>query len=212
MLGWIAGYVRRWAGIVEAHVVDLVHWGLHAVAGVVYTVFAHVRAAWHEVVAGARAVEDATRAFADSVWRMGVRIIRHVLPALARWAEGRLAAAAAVVAHDVTVIRKWVDTALRSALDAVDVLGAWVDDHVLKPLLADVAALWKAVTAWAYTAWWWVTHPDKLAGVLLWPLVTVLEASAWEAGGRLGTFVLGLIIRNTRRVAQLVEDVITAAL
>lgn len=64
----------------------------------------------------------------------------------------------------------------------------------------------------AITAWWWVTHPEQLARVLLWYLVHEMERQAWTIGKYLGEFVLAILAHNSRRVAILLEDIITAIL
>ena len=65
---------------------------------------------------------------------------------------------------------------------------------------------------YAYTAWWWVTNLDSLALVLLWHLLKWLEHYAWTAAQYLGEFTLALILRNLRRLALLVETIVTAVI
>jgi hypothetical protein len=64
------------------------------------------------------------------------------------------------------------------------------------------------IPAWARTAWWWVANPDKLALMLFWFLVRLLEDNAWAVAGHLGTFAVALIARNPRRVALIVETIV----
>lgn len=74
------------------------------------------------------------------------------------------------------------------------------------------AVITHLIPRYAMTAWWWVTHPDQLARVLLWWVLHWLEQEAWTAGLYLGEFVLALIRRNVRRVALLAETIIHAVL
>lgn len=68
------------------------------------------------------------------------------------------------------------------------------------------------IPVYAFTAWWWVTHPEQFTSVLFWWLVHWLERRAWTAARYLGGFFLALIIHHVRHVLALAEDVITAVL
>lgn len=68
------------------------------------------------------------------------------------------------------------------------------------------------IPKYAFTAWWWVTHPEQLASVLFWWLVHYLERRAWTAARYLGGFFLALIIHHVRHVLALAEDVLAAVL
>lgn len=65
---------------------------------------------------------------------------------------------------------------------------------------------------WAYKAWWWVTHPEALAAMLLWHLVAALERNAFAAAQYLGEFALHLVLRSLRRLLHLAEAVLAAVL
>jgi hypothetical protein len=64
----------------------------------------------------------------------------------------------------------------------------------------------------AYTAWWWVTHPDQFAHVLLYHLVAWAEREAYTLARHLGEFGLHYVRHNVRRLAHLAEAVIAAVL
>lgn len=68
------------------------------------------------------------------------------------------------------------------------------------------------IPAFAMVAWWWVTHPDELAHVLLWHVLKWLEQEAWTAAQYLGEFILALLVRNLRRVLLVLETVVAAIL
>jgi hypothetical protein len=76
--------------------------------------------------------------------------------------------------------------------------------------LSEIVGYW--IPHFAFTAWWWVTHPDQLARTLLWYLVAALEREAWTAGQYLGEFGLALFTRNLRRFLHVLEHVFTAVL
>lgn len=106
-----------------------------------------------------------------------------------------------------------------------NVKGAWnalVDAYhdVVTGVHTFVSAVWNQlnliithyIPMYAFTAWWWVTHLDDLANVLLWHLLKWLEHYAWTAALYLGEFLLALILRNIRRLALLVETILTAVI
>lgn len=79
-----------------------------------------------------------------------------------------------------------------------------------------IGQLFKIITVYipeyAQVAWWWVTHPDELAHVLLWHVLKWLEQEAWTAATYLGEFILALLVRNLRRVLLVLETVVAAIL
>jgi hypothetical protein len=68
------------------------------------------------------------------------------------------------------------------------------------------------IPKYAFTAWWWVTHPEQLSDALFWHLVRWLERRAFTAARYLGGFAAALLIHNLRQVLALIEDVIAAVL
>lgn len=103
------------------------------------------------------------------------------------------------------VTRSWTGFARASTLNQVAQAGL---------LGAVFRALHQLIThdipVWAHTAWWWVTNPEKLALMLFWFFLRLLEDNAWTVAGYLGTFIVALIARNARRVALTAEHIITA--
>lgn len=212
MFDWIAGFVARWAGSVPAAVRDLVHWAVHALAGVVYTVFGNVGGAWHALFTAYHWVLTSGTDFVKWVVTHLTYLIRTWLPrieatALALWHDAL--AFASRLYHDVLsrldqlarLARRWVDDAI-----------AWVEVHVLDPLLADVAQLRADLLKWGYYAFQLVTHPDRLAAIVGDALISWAESQFWRIAGPLGSFVLRLLLVNARRFAQLLESIVTAVL
>lgn len=124
-----------------------------------------------------------------------------------------------IVQGAVNAIAAVIDTVFGHVLAGWKELARWAETaaHLEDKMLAELFKhVWQIVThdipAWAWTAWWWVTHPDKLAAVLFWHLIRLLEDNAWIVAGILGKFVLALILRNARRVAGALEQIVTAIL
>lgn len=106
-----------------------------------------------------------------------------------------------------------------------NVKGAWVSlvdayHDIVTGVHTFVSAVWNElnliityyIPTYAFTAWWWVTHLDDLALVLLWHVLKWLEHYAWTAALYLGEFILALIVRNIRRIMLLAETIVTAVL
>jgi hypothetical protein len=212
MLNWIAGYVGRWAGVVDIHVRDLVHWAIHALASVIYTVFGHVGNAWGDLLAAFKWLHSHA---ADYVaWTIAHlrQIILVDLPKLAATALGYLKQALAFATtvyhlalagiarlHDLA--RQWVADALQ-----------FVHDHVYAPLLALARQLRTDLLKWGYYAYQLVTHPDQLAVILLDALIAAAEAAFWRIADPAGRFALRLILSQPLRFARLAETIAAAVL
>lgn len=212
MLDWIAGYVARWTGQVEQSTRDLVHWGLHALAGVVYAVFGNVGKAWSDVLTALKWAHREADSFAGYVVGHLAAIVTVDIPRL--WSY----ATAAVKALEQLALRYYhaalaaVQVAEHLAAAAVKSALVWVAAHVYDPLLARAKQLEADLLRWGYYAYQLVTHPDKLAAILLGSLIAFAEASFWRIAAPAGRFALRLIVAQLPAVLRLAEAVVTAVL
>lgn len=131
--------------------------------------------------------------------------VDRAIAALIQAGLSGIATAVEFVFTDVT--RQWTDL----VNDAKD-LAHWLGQHArgIYDTLREILTYW--IPHFAFTAWWWVTHPSSLTQILGWHLVAWLEAHAWEVAHWLGGFVTSLVLRNPRRFAHAVEQIITAIL
>lgn len=135
---------------------------------------------------------------------IGGRVDRAIA-ALIRAGLSGIAVAVEFVFTDVT--RQWTDM----VNDARDFATSLVVHAVqVWKTLHEILTYW--IPHYAFTAWWWVTHPASLVSILGWHIVRWLEDHAWEAAHWLGGFVTALVLRNTRTVAHLAESIISAVL
>lgn len=212
MLDWIAGWAARFLGLVGPAVVDLVKWGLHALAGVINAIFAEVAAAWHDMWAAMLAIERACFDFGAAVYGLAVKTLKYWVPKLLR----DLAAAAHALwrgidwvwAHAVQLVKE-----LRATAWAW-INGLWhmVLRDVWKPLKDFADHTYSLLVKWGYTAWWWVTHLPSLAEALVFHIAAAIERHAWALARMLGTFLTALVLHNARRVVQLAEQILAAVL
>jgi hypothetical protein len=212
VLSWLKDWFGRFGGAVDATVLRMVHWALHALASVVYTVFNHVGRAWNDVWAAGNWMRRAAWEVMRTIYTHIRAIIIHDIPHLFHWAL----AALHKLKHWALA---WIDRLLKDlarlktlAWHWIITLYHWAWAHIYVPLFNYARWLEKWLRKWGYTAWWYVTHPASLAALLFWPLVKLLEDNAWAAARVLGTFTLALATRNARRLAQLAEDIIAAVL
>lgn len=212
MLNWIKGYTDRWTGAVGTEVRDLVHWGLHALAGVVYGVFGHVGKAWGELLAGLQWMHGQADQYVS--WTL-THLHQLVIVDIPRLAGDALAGLQRALA--------WATSLYKLALAGLDRLRAdaqqwvrdalkWVQVNVYDPLLARIRQAESDLLKWGFYAYDLLTHPDRLAGLLIGPLVAAAEAAFWTLAGPLGTFALRLIVANTARLLALFEAIVMAVL
>ena len=212
MLNWLSGFIGRWSGAVSGEVRDLVHWAVHALASVVYTVFGLVGHAWSGMVGAAEWLAGQVGAFAAEVYHHLWAIIKRDLPWLARL----ITAARALAVHLYNILLAWAWRELR-ALEAlarrlVNDVRQWAYRDIWLPLLGLARDARRDLQRWAWPAFWYITHPAALAGLLGDALVSWLEANAWRVGQRLGAFTLALVVHNARRLAATVEAIVAAVL
>ncbi len=210
MLGWLDRFFHSVTGTVGSAVSAVVHYAVHALAAVVFAVFGLVRGAWEWCLSGMVELHTALDDFTKAVVDFAKWLATVALPALRKWA----AAALALLAHDLSLLRTWaleqfakvalaIDRAYRDAV-------TWVTVHVYDPLKKYADLIAADLRKWGYTAWYYITHPAMLAELLLVPLVTTFEKYAWAIGKMLGQFLLALIAQNIPKLLTLIEDIITA--
>lgn len=212
MINWLKNWVGRFVGIVSDPVLALVHWAVHALALVVEAVFHDVALAWRDYWAAVTEIERATWDFGAAVFGLAVKVLRYWVPRI--WGEIKRTAQA--LWHGID----WVWSHAVAEINALRRLAwKWINDlwhlvlrDVWKPLRDFTLFLLKLIREWAYVAWWWITHLDKLADAMIFHIARSLEKYAWQLGRLLGTFLTALIIHNVRRFVQLLETIIAAVL
>jgi hypothetical protein len=212
MLSWLDSFFSRVRGAIGSAVSDAIHYAVHALAAVVFAVFGLVGRAWSALVGAVRSFHAQLDRFAQEIINFATYVVKVLVPGVVAWVKTeitRLETALAQAAHDLAT---WVNDLIgRIAAAAADVI-QWVLANVWAPVQAAIGLLTANLEKWGYTAWYYITHPDQLAELLINSIVTSLETHSWDIAKRLGQFTLALIAQNIPRLLQLIEDILTAVI
>lgn len=212
MIAWLTGWVGRFLGLVPDAVLALVRWGLHAIVTAVEFVFSGVARAWREFWNAISALERATWDFGAALFGLAVKVLKYWVPRLI--ADLRAAALALwhgidwVWAHAVGLVNDLRKLAWSWILN----LWRMVLRDVWKPLKDFADHLYHLILTWAYIAWWWITHLDRLAEAMIFHIAAAIERHAWELAALLGRFFTALVLHNLRRAVMLAETILAAVL
>lgn len=212
MLDWIADYVERWSAYVAREVRDLVHWGLHAVAGVVYSVFHAVSGGWDWMLTGTAGLWKYAEGFSLEVAAWFRQIVEHEIPALWLDLVGLAHQVGVDIGHAINYVLGKVEALGAAVGRRIDDLAAYVDTHVLKPLTARADQIYNDLLKWGYYSWQLLTHPARLADILLGYLIASAEAAFWTIADPVGRFLFAVLLKNATRFARLIETILTAVL
>lgn len=212
MLDWIDAFVYRWVNVVDTPVRDVVKWSVHALAGVVYTVFGNVGGAWRRIVG-----------FGDSF----IREIAHYTSIVDGWIRQIVLTDIPAVWHSLLgyvqylenlAVRLWNDAiakiaaATRYLESLVQSAIQWVITNVYDPLKAEAERIYNDLLKWGYWSWQLLNDPGRLAALLLGALIAAAEAAFFTIAAPLGRFVVGLIIHQAAKLLVVIEDIFTAVL
>lgn len=210
MLNWLDNFFHRVTGTIGSGVSAAVHWALHGLASVVFAVFANVKKAWAVTLGAMAALHRALDLFGAAVVTWMHWLWKVEIPRILRWAAKELA----LLAADLAKLRDWAVSELHKLTAWITAelhaVYQWVIRDVLTPLTNTIKTVYQDLIKWGYYAYEYITHPDKLAELLIMPIVSKLEKYAWVIAKQLGTFILALISANIGKIAQLAEDIITA--
>ena len=212
MLDWLLGWFGQWVPSVGQTIVNMVHGAVRAVTSWAGHIFGNVGDAWSDLWNAHGSLLAGLDHFAWRVWRHFTAIMRHDFPTLWRY----LTWLYNLVIH----LWHWLYRQLHREIAALTAWErrvwhdtvTWVKRDIWAPLKRRADLIWHDLIKWGYLAWWYITHPDKLAGLIGWALTSWLEQNAWSVAGHLGGFIVALVTRNLRRVSLLIEDVIHSAL
>lgn len=210
MFDWITHWFISWGPQIEQKILDMVHWAIHAVASVLIAVFSHVLGAWKWLIYGLAFLGYEEIHAWEDIFNFARRVVRVYIPRVLHWAWGWI-----LFLHKLVLTL--YDDLIRALIALRKLAWSWILAlwrNVLKfvwdPLKRYADLIWHDLLKWGWVAWWWITHPENLAGFLFWHIINWLEFYAWQVGKRLGTFGLSLVRNNLHRFLILAEDIISA--
>lgn len=210
MLSWLARFWTGVSGTVGNAVSTAAHWAMHALAAVVFSVFRLVGGAWRTLVQSFGWLHAALDHFGLQVWHFATYVVRVLIPRVVRWAAAELARLGLGLYHLAQAVGREVAALYRAIARAVADVTRWAIRTIYDPLKSYADLIWHDLKAWGYTAWWWITHLDKLADAMIIHIANSIEKHAWQLARMLGTFFISLIIANLNRFVLLIEDIVNA--
>lgn len=209
MLHWIHKVLHKARGHVGRQVHHLIYTLVHGAIGHIIAIFNQTRKGWRYL---ARRTYD----FEHHLWHLGQEIddaLHYAICVLARdmahWIIREIVYAwtgLRVLAKDTRRLDDYLKHLIHSLIDDVR---DWALRHIWDPLWAWVQQLIAWAKDWAFTAWYYITHPEKLAALLFWYLIAYLERHIVDVIERVGEWALRWFIAHLMLVLHLVETTIT---
>jgi hypothetical protein len=204
---WDAAYgavdntVRTW-------VRDLVS-GLY---GFLHMIFGDVGTAWDNLQTAALNLWHGLERFSRYVSEAFSVLFRVVIPHVIRDYLTRIATVLKYARDIFDYVVREIARVVHLISASIQSLWQLVLRDVYRPLLASLTSAWHWITHEGAIVWFYVSHPDKLTDLLWQHLIAKLEREAWNVSALLGKFFLSLVIRNLKRLALLIEDILDAVL
>lgn len=169
ILSWIHSVFTSGVDDVKK-VIDAVDHALSVVWSTLASSFADVKKAWAEMVNGAKALAESVDAMAKSYYAFCFHMVKKAIPAVTAWAVREFDHAKKALETGLGDLRKWAETALKGAEKWAKDAVAYVEKNLIDPLKRDLAGAVAWIAREGTTAYNLVTHPEKLAALLLAPL------------------------------------------
>lgn len=219
MLSWIGsvfgGLIGRVSGDINAFIsvfTTTIQNTFSTTYGYWHTVSGNVRAQWKRFSITSHYALTSFAGFCNAVFTRLAYIEKAQFPSIVR----QIALEHARMIHDVTAVEVYESARTDREVAAEHAYArsvlVWVIVHVLLFLYGLVKTIFEWLANQGSTMWHYFTHLADFADLLLLPLVAALELAAWEVAGKLGQFLLALIIKNIVKFATLVESIVDAVL
>lgn len=212
MFNWLWNTIYGSGRRIANNILNLIHEVVNGLMGALGAIYGALWAAWWDMLWAASAlvgiVEWFCRPVMYAIWSINREITDFIYPIMAglrrRITDG--------LAKLETTVAGWVKDAITTATNAVNGLLSWVVRNVYTPVKAWVDDLYRKMSAWAWTAYYYITHPDALARVIFWALWAVFQQNAWAVAEITGEWLLRLVLANFVRSVRLVETIVADVL
>jgi hypothetical protein len=212
MLDWLYNTVYSLYGSISGPVKDFVHSVMRGLVGALNAVSGNMWTVWWNWVAAMWTAGGVFSWFCGGVYNVLSWVVKESIPFISNLALTGWTRVLALEHKVATVVRQWVDDAIATAQGLVNDAITWVNQHIWLPLWSNVQDLYDKMTRWAYTAYYYVTHPDALAEVIFWSLWGVFTRSAFSVARTVGEWLLRTFLANAVAGVQLVESVVADVL
>lgn len=212
MFGWLYNRLLSKAGKIPAKLAGELYAPLHVIYSLVHTVFVHVGDAWGDAW---HAMWTWTHYLGEGLtWavRFAQRLVTVDLPVLFRAASEAIGKALSTAQGLIGSLRRWAESQIAAVVHTVAGVIPWVQVHLINPILARLTTAEHRITAWAFTAWRYITHPADLAELLLGPLLDLAERTWPTLARRFGAFAAAIVLHQMTTLAAVVEGIITDVL
>lgn len=212
MLDWIKNlYYQAFVGVPS----QVAHWVLdqlkHVVAWLENVLGSH-KSRWGDIWQSARSLASGVDALGRETYWMLWRIRRQQVPGVVAWAGRRFTADEHTGAARYTYLRQLIQRNYNTEKSDLSSFKRWLLLLVVAPILWTLKTIGEQMIKWAFFAYQLLTAPLKLANILFWALISVLEANFWEVAAKFGEYVARLVWANMPKTLQIIEQIITDTL
>jgi hypothetical protein len=194
-----------WSDITGA--VGSVEKGVKYIYDVFVGVFHLVHGAWDDMVRGAEAVGQwAGGAFRD-VYNFGKWVIDKAIPDVVRWVTGKLAWLGDQIAQGLVTLSHWVSGLVADIWDGIKAIPGWVVHNIYEPLKGFFDQAWHWITHEGALLWYYITHPETLAKLLVEPMWWAFLWLIRESTAAIGHFLVAGIYAAMITTANVIEDI-----
>lgn len=212
MLDWLYNTVYTLFGRVSGAVKDLIHSVVSGILGALNAVAGVMWAAWWDLVWASQVAIQAIEWFTGNVmallWWLTTQAVPDLIKRLENLGKQALAWVEQIWSQAWSLVQDLRELAWGWVQDAI----RWVNQNIWQPLYGWVQDLYQKMTDWAYTAWFYVTHPDALAEVIFWSLWGVFARNAFPVAKYVGEWLLRTVMQNAVSSIKLVESILTDVL
>lgn len=212
MLDWIKNlYYQAFVGVPSA-VVQWVVTQLKQIVAWLENVLSSHKSKWGDIWQSARSLASGVDALGRETYWMLWRIRRQQVPGVVAWAGRRFTSDEHTNSARYTYLRQLIQKNYNTEKGDISSLKRWLLLVVVAPILWTLAKLGEEMLKWAFFAYQLLTAPLKLAAILFWALISVLEQNFWDVAARFGEYVAKLVWANMPKTLALVEQIITDTL
>lgn len=212
MINWIERWFHDGTSYLARKALHWVHVALHAIAGIVTGIVGNVRLAWQDLQHAVwYAFEQATYGAEltyHAIWWLvnrGIPFVYRYIIAHVKYLESAIAKAATLALHDAIALFDQAEKYTRE-------FTAWFHANIVAPIDNSLHNAWHWINVHGEYAWKLVTHPDRLADLIVAHFAGAIMRASDGVAITIGTTILHILTKQLGRVARIAEQIISSAL